>query len=134
MEPKFETLQQLTDYLKTIREDVERYISSHVNLDEIFAGIPAFDKTDKSKAIDFIRQYSVRMPTFLAQRRRLCDEYLAQREDIPENIKSLTSSTINIGTDLFWYLSLQSVLEDLGVDREEIDRIRIEYLEPEKTL
>lgn len=107
----------------------ETYIHDRLDINEMFEGIPVFDKSDKQKAVDFVRQTSARMPAYLKRRRELSDEYLSQREDVPKAMREMVSTSVNIDTDTTWYITLQCALRSAGVGEELVDTLRREYLE-----
>ena len=128
MFPKFETTEQFSEYVKKLRGEIEEYLKSRIDLEELF-GAQKPNREDAQQTIDFVRHIIKHLPVYTDQRKRLADEYLAGRDDVSEEFKDLMLAFINVGTDLYWYVDLQQILKDSGATEDEIEVLRQEYLE-----
>lgn len=133
MFPKIETPQQLTEYIKKLRGEIEEHLTSNIDLEELF-GTQEPNGEDVQQTIAFVRHVSKNIPVYMEKRKRLTEEYLAGRDDVPKVFKDLMLNAINLGTDFYWYVILQKTLRDSGVSEDEVEALRREYLETPKKL
>jgi len=114
--------------------ELNSFISERLNLRDVVGNPPVFEKTEKQKAIDYVKQFSERMRDYLKRRKELCKEYLSQRNDISEGTKQIMYLTDDIGSDLFWYKIAEFILKPVGTSKREINQLKKEYLELIKTI
>ena len=114
--------------------ELNSFISERLNLRDVVGKPPVFEKTEKQKAIDYVKQFSERMRDYLKRRKELCKEYLSQRNDISEGTKQITYLTDGIGSYSFWYKIAEFILKPVGANKKEINQLKKEYLELIKSI